>query len=160
MSQNRRTIPLRTVSRVLTIAIVCCLCHMAVSTVNAQVVTTDHPPSPGAVAPHDEELTALTPAQQRARQLATVLSSEQPPSTTSAQTLPLSIITEQTMRLGNRLIIPLFTSAHLEGRFLGGIQTFTSPVAHDSSSSEDDARRPIFLPSLEETFMALEILAK
>lgn len=160
MSQHRRTVPLRVVLHALTVAMVYYLCHAAVGTVHAQVVTPDNPPSSGSAASQDEELTALTPAQKSARQLATALSREQHSSAKPAQTLPLDILAEQTLRLGNRLILPLFATTHLEGRFLGGRQTFASPVAHAASEDEEDAKRPLFIPSAEETFMALEILAK
>jgi hypothetical protein len=128
--------------------------------VPAQVATRTNAAAPVLDAVDREELSSLTTAQQQARQLATVLIGAREPSTIATPKTPLEVITEQTMRLGNRAIVPLFVSSGLEGRLVGGRQTFTSPVDYGPSTAKNDARRPLFIPASEEAMMALEILTK
>jgi hypothetical protein len=89
----------------------------------------------------------LTKAQEQARQLATALTDKRE-TTIGPENLPaLGILADQTMHLGKRLVIPLFAWQGIEIRFVGGEQTFASPVDEASDTAPEDAGRPLFLPA-------------
>ncbi|GIX48140.1 MAG: hypothetical protein KatS3mg131_2351 [Candidatus Tectimicrobiota bacterium] len=104
-----------------------------------------------------DEPASLTAAQEEARRLAAALLEEQPPPTPVLK-VPLAIITERPLRPGERLVIVLFRTRHLEGRLLGGVQTLASPTDL-LAVVVLDARRPTFLPA-EQAAVAVEMAVR
>lgn len=68
-------------------------------------------------------------------------------------------MTEQVMRPGTRVILPLFTTRSIEGRLVSAEQTLASPVEDDGATVNGEARRPLFVPA-SNTALALEILVE
>jgi hypothetical protein len=101
----------------------------------------------------------LTTAQEQARQLATVLVGRSATAPASGRRTPLGVITDQPLRPGTRVILPIFTGQGIEGRLVSGEQTFTSPVEDDGATVEEDARRPLFLPAAKST-LSFELLVE
>jgi hypothetical protein len=157
--RNWLVIPLRAVSCPSALAVVCFLFSVFPASVTAQLPASPSPSSTLVDVPESEELLSLTTAQQKAKQLATILIGKRETSTISTKKTPLGMIAEQTMHLGRRVALPLFVSSHLEGRVVGGRQTFVSPVDNASATAKEDARRPLFL-SASETIIAVEIVTK
>jgi hypothetical protein len=151
--------PLRVVSCLSALAVVCFLLSVFPASVTAQIPASPSASSTFVDMPESEEFLSLTTAQQKAKQLATILIGKRETSTISTQKTPLGIIAEQTMHLGRRIVLPLFVASHLEGRLTGGRQTFVSPVDNASTTAKEDARRPLFL-SASETIIAVEIVTK
>jgi hypothetical protein len=90
----------------------------------------------------------LTTAQEQARQLATVLVEQRQTAPASERRTPLGVITDQSMRPGTRVILPVFTGPGVEGRLVSGEQTFASPVEDgEDAVVVEDAQRPLFLPA-------------
>ena len=106
-----------------------------------------------------EELASLTAPQRKARQLATILIDKPEAPITVIQKNPLRIIAEQTLQLGTRWAVVIFNASHVEGRLVGGRQTFTSSVDHAPHSVQEDAQRPLFVPP-SEGVISLEIIVK
>jgi hypothetical protein len=102
----------------------------------------------------------LTTAQEQARQLATVLVGGQPRAAPTAERRTLfGVITDQPLRPGTRVILPIFTGQGIEGRLVSGEQTFTSPVEEEGTTAQEDARRPLFLPAAKST-LSFELLVE
>jgi hypothetical protein len=89
----------------------------------------------------------LTTAQEQARQLATALTGKGEATVFPENLQALGILADQTMHLGKRLVIPLFAWHGVEIRFVGGEQTFASPVDEAAATVPEDAGRPLFLPA-------------
>jgi hypothetical protein len=89
--------------------------------------------------------------------LAVALRNERAPHAETAQTTPLEITVEQPLALGQRPVLPLFATEHVEGRLVGGQQTLISPVAQTSTGAAADANRPMFMPATEAA-VAVEML--
>ena len=101
----------------------------------------------------------LTTAQEQARQLATVLGERPQTAPASERRTLLGVITDQTMRPGTRVILPIFTGPGIEGRLVSGEQTFASPVEEEDAVVAEDARRPLFLPAAKAA-LAFELLVE
>jgi hypothetical protein len=101
----------------------------------------------------------LTTAQKQARQLATVLAEKPVTAPASERRAPLGVITDQGMRPGTRVIVPIFTGPGMEGRLVSGEQTFASPVEEEGAIVAEDARRPLFLPAAKAA-LAFELLVE
>jgi hypothetical protein len=98
----------------------------------------------------------LTTAQEQARQLATALTGKGE-ATVFPENLPaLGILADRTMHLGKRLVIPLFAWHGVEIRFVGGEQTFASPVDEAAATAPEEAGRPLFLPA-SQTAVGVEV---
>lgn len=138
------------------VVMVLLLLHAFPTPVVAQVSTSNTSSAMTQNTADDTELSSLTVAQLKARQLATTLIGERGSSDYASQRTPLEMIVDQVRRLS----VPLFTSTHVEGRLVAGRQTFISPVDYSLSSVPADARRPLFIPASEEALMALEVLTK
>ena len=100
----------------------------------------------------------LTTAQEQARQLATALAGTPDAAPTSKRRTLLGIVTEQPVRLGTRVVLPLLTGPGVEGRLVSGEQTFASPVEEGVTVAED-AQRPLFLPAAKAA-VAVELLVE
>jgi hypothetical protein len=135
------------------------LLHVFPAGAVAQMSTPSSRSAPPLQASDSEEFAPLTVPQQKARQLATILIGKRETPIAPTQKTPLRVIAEQAMRLGKRTIIPLFVLSHLEGRLVGGRQTFAFSLDRISSVAKEDARRPLFLPA-SQAIMALEVVAK
>jgi hypothetical protein len=104
-----------------------------------------------------QDAPSLTTAQEQARQLATALTTGKREATVVPENLPaLGLLADQTMRLGKRLVIPLFAWHGIEIRFVGGEQTFASPVDEASTTAPEDTGRPSFLPA-SQAAMGVEV---
>lgn len=101
----------------------------------------------------------LTTAQEQAKQLATVLIATQEAAPSAKRSSLLGVVTDQAMRPGTRVVLPLFTAQGIEGRLVSAEQTFASPVEDDGVTVTVDARRPLFLPA-SNTALAFEILVE
>jgi hypothetical protein len=102
----------------------------------------------------------LTTAQEQARRLATVLVGGKSHTAPAAERRTLlGVITDQPLRPGTRVILPIFTGQGIEGRLVSGEQTFTSPVEDEGATVEEDARRPLFLPAAKST-LSFELLVE
>jgi hypothetical protein len=93
----------------------------------------------------------LTTAQEQARQLATALTGTREASVVPENLPALGILADQARRLGRRLVIPLFAWHGIEIRFVGGEQTFASPVDEASAAAPEEAGRPSFPPATQAT---------
>jgi hypothetical protein len=91
----------------------------------------------------------LTTAQEQARQLATALTGTRETGVFPENLPALGILADQTMRLGKRLVLPLFAWHGIEIRFVGGEQTFASPVDEASTTAPAETGRPSFLPAAQ-----------
>ena len=98
----------------------------------------------------------LTSAQQAAKQLAAALENDQRPATAPPPQSPVVTLSEPMLPLGKRLVIVLYTSEHVEVRYVRGAATLVSPV-DDLTVAPADARRPI-LARGEDGAMAVEVL--
>lgn len=103
-----------------------------------------------------DDLPPLTSAQQAAKQLAAALERDRSPTTAPPPRFPVVTISEQLLPLGQRLVIVLYTSAHIEIRYVRGAATLVSPV-DDLSVVSSDARRPA-LARGDDGAMAVEVL--
>jgi hypothetical protein len=101
----------------------------------------------------------LTAAQEQARQLATALEGTQEVAPATVKRTPLEIVFDRAVRLGTRVVLPVFTAWGIEGRVVSGEQTLASPVEDDGATEEEDARRPLFVPA-SKTSLAFEVLVK
>jgi hypothetical protein len=101
----------------------------------------------------------LTTAQEQARQLATVLAERPRTAHASERRTLFGVITDQAMRPGTRVILPIFTGPGIEGRLVSGELTFISPVAEEGTTVAEDARRPLFLPAAKAA-LAFELLVE
>ncbi|MGQ4810005.1 hypothetical protein NKDENANG_03448 [Candidatus Entotheonellaceae bacterium PAL068K] len=151
--------PLRVVSCTVSWVVMGLLFAALPADMRAQGRRSDNRPTEVLEALGSEGISLLTVAQREARQLATILMGEREVATASAPKTLLRVLTEQTLRLGGRASLQLFVTTHLEGRLVGGRQTFASPVDHAPSSVQEDARRPRLLPT-SQAMIALEILAR
>jgi hypothetical protein len=109
--------------------------------------------------PEEAASLPLTTAQEQARQLATVLVETQSSAATTARRTPLGVVPDRAVRLGTRVVQPLFTLWDLEVWLVGGEQTIASPVADDGETVEEDAQRPLFIPA-SKAAVAVEMLVK
>lgn len=116
------------------------------------------PPSLSQGFNEEEEPVPLTPAQQEARALATVLIGKKSTTTVPLPSTPLEHFTEQSLRPGKRLVIVLKTWHGGQLRLVSGQQTFASPI---------DVTLPILIKhdlpppeSGDDTALALEVLAE
>jgi hypothetical protein len=103
-----------------------------------------------------DELPPLTSAQQAAKQLAAALERERSPAPTPPPRSPVVTLSDQLLPLGERLIIVLYTSEHIEIRYVRGAATLVSPV-DDLSVASSDARRPV-LAHGDNGAMSVEVL--
>lgn len=103
-----------------------------------------------------DELPPLTSAQQAAKQLAAALERERSPAPAPPPRSPVVTLSDQSLPLGERLVIVLYTSEHIEIRYVRGAATLVSPV-DDLSVVSSDARRPVFARS-DDGAMAVEAL--
>jgi hypothetical protein len=103
-----------------------------------------------------DDLPPLTSAQQAAKQLAAALEKERSPVPASPPRSPLVTLSDQSLPLGERLVIVLYTSEHIEIRYVRGTATLVSPV-DDLSVVSSDARRPVFARG-DDGAMAVEAL--
>ena len=103
-----------------------------------------------------DELPPLTSAQQAAKQLAAALERERSPAPTPPPRSPVVTLSDQLLPLGERLIIVLYTSEHIEIRYIRGAATLVSPV-DDLSVASSDARRPV-LAHGDNGAMSVEVL--
>ena len=103
-----------------------------------------------------DELPPLTSAQQAAKQLAAALERERSPAPTPPPRSPVVTLSDQRLPLGERLIIVLYTSEHIEIRYVRGAATLVSPV-DDLSVASSDARRPV-LAHGDNGAMSVEVL--
>jgi hypothetical protein len=108
--------------------------------------------------PDAAESLPLTTAQEQARQLATALAGTPDAASTAKRRALLGVVTEQPIRLGTRVILPLVTGPGIEGRLVSGEQTFASPVEEGVTVAED-AQRPLFLPAAKAA-VAVELLVE
>ena len=90
-----------------------------------------------------DDLPPLTSAQQAAKQLAAALERERSPALAPPPRSPVVTLSDQFLPLGERLVIVLYTSEHIEIRYVRGAATLVSPV-DDLSVVSSDARRPVF----------------
>jgi len=90
-----------------------------------------------------DNLPPLTSAQQAAKQLAAALERERSPAPAPPPRSPVVTLSDQSLPLGERLVIVLYTSEHIEIRYVRGAATLVSPV-DDLSVVSSDARRPVF----------------
>jgi hypothetical protein len=116
-------------------------------------------PGPSLETHNDEEAQPLTPAQQEARQLAMILSNKPESQRGATAANSASITVDQPLRLGSRSVMPLFALQGVEGRLVGGQQTFASPVEQVSPSVAEDANRPLFVPATQ-AVIAVDILVE
>ncbi|MDH3601702.1 MAG: hypothetical protein OEU26_18995 [Candidatus Tectomicrobia bacterium] len=98
----------------------------------------------------------LTSAQQAAKQLAAALERDRRPTTAPPPRSPVVTLSDQSLPLGKRLVIVLYTSEHVEVRYVRGATTLASPV-DDLSVESSDARRPV-LTRGDDGAMAVEVL--
>jgi hypothetical protein len=105
-----------------------------------------------------DDLPPLTSAQQAAKQLAAALESDRKPATAPPPRSPVVALSDQVLPYGQRLVIVLYTSDHVEVRLVQGAATLVSPV-DDLSVASTDARRPVLAQS-EDGAMAVEVLVK
>lgn len=103
-----------------------------------------------------DELPPLTAAQQAAKQLAAALERERSPAPAPPPRSPVVTLSDQSLPLGQRLVIVLYTSEHIEIRYVRGAATLVSPV-DDLSVASGDARRPV-LARGDDGAMAVEVL--
>jgi len=103
-----------------------------------------------------DNLPPLTSAQQAAKQLAAALERERSPAPAPPPRSPVVTLSDQSLPLGERLVIVLYTSEHIEIRYVRGAATLVSPV-DDLSVVSSDARRPVFARS-DDGAMAVEAL--
>ena len=103
-----------------------------------------------------DDLPPLTSAQQAAKQLAAALERERSPALAPPPRSPVVTLSDQFLPLGERLVIVLYTSEHIEIRYVRGAATLVSPV-DDLSVASSDARRPVFARS-DDGAMAIEAL--
>ena len=103
-----------------------------------------------------DNLPPLTSAQQAAKQLAAALERERSPAPAPPPRSPVVTLSDQSLPLGERLVIVLYTSEHIEIRYVRGAATLVSPV-DDLSVVSSDARRPVFARS-DDGAMAIEAL--
>lgn len=103
-----------------------------------------------------DDLPPLTSAQQAAKQLAAALEREGNPAPAPPPRSPVVMLSDQSLPLGQRLVIVLYTSEHIEIRYVRGAATLISPV-DDLSVASSDARRPV-LARGEDGAMAVEVL--
>lgn len=103
-----------------------------------------------------DELPPLTSAQQAAKQLAAALERERNPAPAPPPRSPVVTLSDQYLPLGERLVIVLYTSEHIEIRYVRGAATLVSPV-DDLSVASSDARRPV-LAHGDNGAMAIEAL--
>jgi hypothetical protein len=103
-----------------------------------------------------DELPPLTSAQQAAKQLAAALERERSPAPVPPRRSSVVTLSEQYLPLGERLVIVLYTSEHIEIRYVRGTATLVSPV-DDLSVVSSDARRPVFARS-DDGAVAIEVL--
>jgi hypothetical protein len=94
-----------------------------------------------------QDVPPLTTGQEQARQLATALTGKREATVLPENLQALGLLADRTMHLGKRLVIPLFTWHGIEIRFVGGEQTFASPVAEAATTAPEDTGRPLFLPA-------------
>ena len=103
-----------------------------------------------------DNLPPLTSAQQAAKQLAAALERERSPAPAPPPRSPVVTLSDQSLPLGERLVIVLYTSEHIEIRYVRGAATLVSPV-DDLSVVSSDARRPVFARG-DDGAMAVEAL--
>ena len=103
-----------------------------------------------------DELPPLSSAQQAAKQLAAALERERSPAPAPPPRSPVVTLSDQALPLGERLVIVLYTSEHIEVRYVRGAATLVSPV-DDLSVASSDARRPVFARG-DDGAMAVEVL--
>jgi len=132
------------------------LCLLAFVTPGAAQVSPSHLSS-SVVERSPDEHPRLTPAQAEAQRLATQLLGEQRGFQAAIKT-PLEVVPEEGMYLGKRSVIVLFVTQGIEGRLLGGRQTFASPI-NISAAVVVDAQRPAFIPA-SQALIAVEMLGK
>jgi hypothetical protein len=103
-----------------------------------------------------DDLPPLTSAQQAAKQLAAALERERSPAPAPPPRSPVVTLSDRSLPLGQRLVIVLYTSEHIEIRYVRGAATLVSPV-DDLSVVSSDARRPVFARG-DDGAMAVEVL--
>ena len=106
-----------------------------------------------------QDASSLTAAQEEARQLATALTGKRKSAGGAEKISPLSVIADQTMRLGKRVVLRRFAWKNVDVRLVGGEQTFASPVDEASATASEDAGRPVFLPA-SQAAVAIEVLGE
>lgn len=103
-----------------------------------------------------DESPPLSSAQQAAKQLAAALERERSPAPAPPPRSPVVTLSDRSLPLGERLVIVLYTSEHIEIRYVRGAATLVSPVDALSVVSSD-ARRPVFAPG-DDGAVAIEVL--